>query len=384
MNFVFISPHFPPIFYNFCVQLKNAGATVLGIGDGAYDEFREELKCALTEYCQIDMFDYDTVYRTIAYFASKYGKIDRIDSMNEFWLNLEAHIRQDFNIFGQKPEDLAVNQSKLGMKSVFKKVGVPCVDAIPSFVSPDILCDFIERHGYPFIVKPDKGVGAINTYKIENEGEMDEILRDLPSDYVIEPYVCGKIVTFDGLTDRDGEIMFFASFELSENVLDSLRYQKDSFYYYARNIDPKLEKLGRKVIKGFNIRERFFHCEFFRLSNGEYCVIEINVRPPGGFSLDMQNYSCDIDLFKIWAELVVKGNDTLYYERKYNVATVLLRDHIRYVHHPKEVFKTFGDMIVEYKRIPEALAAAMGNNTFILRHPNLETLLNAVHYTMES
>ena len=52
------------------------------------------------------------------------------------------------------------------------------------------------------------------------------------------------------------------------------------------------------MIKGFNIRERFFHAEFFRTTSGDYLAIEINVRPPGGYALDMLNYSCDINLYK--------------------------------------------------------------------------------------
>ena len=98
MNYVFISPHFPPNFYNFCVQLRNAGANVLGIGDGQYHEFRQELKDSLTDYAQVDMNNYDQIYHTILHFSHKYGKIDRVDSQLEHWLGLEAQIRRDFDI----------------------------------------------------------------------------------------------------------------------------------------------------------------------------------------------------------------------------------------------------------------------------------------------
>ena len=156
MNFVFISPHFPPSFYHFCVELRRAGANVLAIGDASYNEFRQELKEVITEYCQIDMMDYDKVYRTMAYFSNKYGRIDRIDSHNEFWLALEAQLRVDFNIFGQRPENLLVNQSKLGMKKVFHDAGIPCVEA-QAIANPDIFADFVRRHGFPLVIKPEIG-----------------------------------------------------------------------------------------------------------------------------------------------------------------------------------------------------------------------------------
>ncbi len=44
------------------------------------------------------MEDYEQVYKAVAFFAFKYGKIDRIESHNEHWLALDAKLRQDFNV----------------------------------------------------------------------------------------------------------------------------------------------------------------------------------------------------------------------------------------------------------------------------------------------
>ena len=49
MNVVFLSPHFPPHYYNFCRQLKAAGAHVLGIADAPYDSLSDDLRAALTD-----------------------------------------------------------------------------------------------------------------------------------------------------------------------------------------------------------------------------------------------------------------------------------------------------------------------------------------------
>ena len=37
MNVIFISPHFPLHFYQFCDRLKRMGVNVLGIGDTPYE-----------------------------------------------------------------------------------------------------------------------------------------------------------------------------------------------------------------------------------------------------------------------------------------------------------------------------------------------------------
>ena len=35
MNFIFVSPHFPKTYWNFCDRLHRNGVNVLGIGDAA-------------------------------------------------------------------------------------------------------------------------------------------------------------------------------------------------------------------------------------------------------------------------------------------------------------------------------------------------------------
>lgn len=50
MNILFISPHFPLHFWNFCDRLKRLGAHVLVVGDAPYDQLTQEVKSSLTEY----------------------------------------------------------------------------------------------------------------------------------------------------------------------------------------------------------------------------------------------------------------------------------------------------------------------------------------------
>ena len=66
MNFIFISPQFPPIYWNFCDRLRRNGVNVLGIGDSPYDSLSDGLKGALTEYYRVEnMEDYDQMYRAV-------------------------------------------------------------------------------------------------------------------------------------------------------------------------------------------------------------------------------------------------------------------------------------------------------------------------------
>ena len=127
MNVVFISPHFPTYFYNFCDRLKKRGVHVLGIGDEVYDRLSSQTKASLTEYYRVDhLDDYEAVYRACGYFISKYGRLDWIESENEYWLELEATLRSDFNVnTGTKIEHMGEMKYKSKMKDVYQQAGIP-------------------------------------------------------------------------------------------------------------------------------------------------------------------------------------------------------------------------------------------------------------------
>ena len=173
MNYVFISPHFPPTYWNFCDRLKKMGHQVFGIGDAPYETLPEELRGSVSEYYRVDnMEDYDQMVRALGYFTFHYGKIDWLESNNEYWLEQDAALRTDFNIAtGLKKEALASFKLKSAMKALYEKAQVPCaryhlVDTLENGLA------FIKEVGYPVIVKPDNGVGAAETYKLKNEEDV--------------------------------------------------------------------------------------------------------------------------------------------------------------------------------------------------------------------
>ncbi len=125
MNVVSLSPHFPPNYYRFCVGLKELGACVLGLADAPYDALRAELRAALAEYYRVDdMHDYDRLLRALGHFTHRHGRIDRIDSLNEYWLETEAALRTDFNIPGIRADAIDAVKRKSRMKEIYRRAGV--------------------------------------------------------------------------------------------------------------------------------------------------------------------------------------------------------------------------------------------------------------------
>jgi hypothetical protein len=374
MNFVYLSPHFPPNYYQFCLHLHYLGVNVLGLADEPYDLLRPELRQVLSEYYRInDMHNYDELVRALGYFTHRYGKLDRIDSQNEYWLETEAQLRSDFNMFGLKREDMPPIKRKSIMKQMFIKAGVPVAHGkvVHTLAQAKRL---IQDTGYPVVAKPDSGVGAAATYKIHSDQELDDFFRLKPAvEYIMEEYIQGQICTFDGLTDRDGNLVFYTSHQYSQGVMETVN-QDDLIYYYSlREIPADLEAAGRKILNAYQLRERFFHFEFFRsAADGEIIALEVNMRPPGGMTTDMFNYANDIDIYKEWAHIVVHNRFTEKATRPYHCAYIGRKFNRPYSHAHEEILQIFGDKIMHHEAISGVFSAALGDYGYLARTPDLE------------
>ena len=125
----------------------------------------------------------------------------------------------------------------------------------------------VKEIGLPMIAKPDNGVGAAATFKLETEDDINHFKAewDHSTVYFFEKFVTSsEICTFDGLVDKDGKIVFSTTFDYAYTPLDLMMYKMDNSYYVLKDMDPKLRKYGEAIVKEFGMKERFFHIEFFR------------------------------------------------------------------------------------------------------------------------
>jgi len=379
MNFVFLSPHFPPNYKFFCRSLKAAGFNVLGIGDAEFGELDPQLAESLAWYYKVDnMHNYEELREACRFFAEKFGPIDRIDSLNEYWLETEAALRTEFNVFGVHNDTIHDIRKKSHMKRIFAKIGIPHAKGRIVHTLEDIE-NFANESGYPIVVKPDDGMGASFTYKLYDKAQIDEFFAGKPDrEFIAEEFIEGDIVTFDGLTDRDGRIIFCTSHAYDQGVMEAVLADSHIYYYSVRQIPADIEKAGRQLAQGFNVRERFFHFEFFRRKDGTLYALEVNIRPPGGFTMDMFNFACDINMYSVWARLAAGEKFQLDYKRKYFCCYVGRKYRLSYKYSHEEVMAKLGPMVVLHQELPEVLARAMGNCGYILRAEKLDDVMEAV------
>ncbi len=382
MNFIGFSPYFPPNYTPFWVELRRKGATVLGLGDAPYDELRPELRGALNEYYRVgNAHHYDELVRALGYFTHRYGKIDRLESHNEYWLESDARLRTDFNIPGFHNEDMARIKRKSEMKKVFLAAGLhPARGVVAHNVAQAKA--FADEVGYPLIAKPDIGVGAASTHKLQSRSELTDFFDQKPlEDYIFEEYIAGDIETFDGLTDQDAQIVFSSSMKYNTGVMETVNKNLEFWYCMRRVLPADLVNAGERIVNAYQLRERFFHFEFFRTPKGKLVPLEVNMRPPGGLTIEMFNYANDIDIYCEYANVVLHNRFEAKVKRPYFCAYVGRRSDFDYKLSVEEVLHAYPKQAVHHEQISGIFSAAIGDYGFILRSPDEEelfTILDAI------
>ncbi|MBQ8893785.1 MAG: ATP-grasp domain-containing protein [Clostridia bacterium] len=375
-NFIFMSPNFPTNYWQFCRELKNNGMNVLGIGDQPYEDLKPELKDSLNEYYKVgSMENYDEVYRAVAFFAFKYGKIDWLESNNEYWLEQDARLRTDFNIqSGFQVADMERIKHKSKMKEYYIKAGIP----VARYYMVETLAgcrSFIKKVGYPVVVKPDNGVGAAATYKLTNDEELVAFFESYPKEvpYIMEEFVHAEVNSYDAIIDGNGKPIFETGNVTPDSIMDIVNNQDNSCYYIVKNLPADTRKAGRATVKSFGVKSRFVHFEFFRLTQdqeglgkkGDVVALEVNMRPCGGFTPDMINFANSTNVYKIWADMIAFGETQLPVGEHFFCAFAGRRDGKNFVLDHDALMAKYGEKMKMVERIPDALAGAMGNQMYV-------------------
>lgn len=384
-NFIFISPNFPTNYWQFCRELKNNGLNVLGIGDQPYDELTNELKSSLNEYYKVGSLEnYDEVYRAVAFFISKYGRIDWLESNNEYWLERDAMLRTDFHILsGFQSEDMPRIKFKSRMKEYYRKAGIPVAryHMVDNFEGCRA---FIDEVGYPVVVKPDNGVGASHTYKLESDQDLGEFLAQKQSDvsYIMEEFIHAEVNSYDAIINAEGEPIFETGNVTPWSIMDIVNDNDNSIYYILKDLPEDTRRAGRATVKSFGVKSRFVHFEFFRLTQDQpgmgrkrdVVALEVNMRPCGGFTPDMMNFAHSTDVYKIWADMIAFDHSTKSEGPHAFCAFAGRRDGKSFALSDDELIGKYASQMRMVTRIPDALSGAMGNRMFLAVFPTKEEM----------
>jgi hypothetical protein len=371
MDILYISPDFPANYANFVKQLHAEGVRVWAVGEADFFGMPADLRACIRWYARTELNNWRTTESAVSdllevkHAQGFEGTFDLVESHNEAWLRLEAFLNERLNIPGVTLRAVDRLKKKSVMKRVFLESGLRVArGAVVSTVQEAVR--LAEELGYPVILKPDEGVGAAGTHRVESRDRLEALFPEFREDCLLEEFVQSPIVTYDGLTDREGNVVFENSLIYGEGLIEYAQ-GKDTFFYVSRRLPERLRRVGQSLVRRFDVRRKFFHFEFFD-RDGEYLPMEINCRPPGGAIIDMMNYSIDGDLYRAWARMLMGRALDLPLEKKYVVAFLGRKDTPHALGHDQLIAR-LGHRLVEYAENPPLYWEVMGRFRYIFRCP---------------
>jgi len=261
------------------------------------------------------------------------------------------------------------------MKQLYLDAGIPTArQHIVSTLEAGLA--FAEQTGYPLIVKPNIGVGATNTWKLNNEADLIRFYEHLPAvPYVMEEFIEGEICSYDAITDSKCEPLF-ESMTWWPPVMNIVNEDLDLKYYTCPEVPEKLKELGRRTVRTFGVDRRFVHLEFFRLTKprkglgkvGDFVALEVNMRPAGGYTPDMMDFAHSTDVYQIYANMVTEDRRGLPESSEHFFCVYASRkDGHRYARTHEDIMREYGDRMVMQEEMPPMNWPQMGRYMYTVK-----------------
>ena len=386
-NFILVAPIFPYTFYQFAVGLKQKGFRVLVIGDVHDDYLPQPLVANMDGYYFVqDMNHYPNLHEAVRYFIAQFGPMDYLESNIEHWLQFDARLREDFDIpHGLRPKELQAFQSKSSMKTFYQQAGVP-VARFQRLTTLEAAMQFANDVQYPLFVKPDIGVGSQISYKLKNEDQLKDFFKRKPGqDFILEEFIEGEIFSFDGMANQQSEVVFFTGHQFPINIASIVNEDAETYYLTLKTLPDALIAAGKATVKAFAINQRFFHLEFFRLTKdyphlgkaGTFVALEANLRPPGGYSMEMINYANSVNAYHIYTDVIASNQWIAGPSKpKFFCANASRKNHHQYRYDYQAIREKFGKHLVFENSYPYPISIAMGDYFFLAKFGTREEVDN--------
>ena len=96
------------------------------------------------------------------------------------------------------------------------------------------------------------------------------------------------------------------------------------------------------------------------------------MRPSGGYTPEMLNFSRETDVYKIWADMIAFDKTDKPLGEHHYCACAGVRDNVEYKFSRNDILEKYEKNLKLDTRLPEAIAVAMGNQMYIANFETLE------------
>ncbi len=251
----------------------------------------------------------EQVTNTITYLARS-RKIDRVVSLDEFDMELAAHLREHMRIPGMGRTTTAHFRDKLAMRFEPQRAGMLGPEFTP-VLNYDDLRAYMAAVPAPWVLKPRAEASAIGIRKIHESEQLwrtlDE-LGDRQSHYLLERFVPGDIFHVDAITS-ERQVVFNA---VSRYGKPPMQVMHEGGVFTTRTIDRDsadaraLTTVNTQLIPAMGMVRGVTHAEYIRAAfDGRFYFLEVAARVGGAFIADLVEHSTGLNLWAEWARIEV-------------------------------------------------------------------------------
>jgi hypothetical protein len=243
------------------------------------------------------------------------GPVDRLAGVLEELQLPMGKVRDALGIEGLSAAIARNFRDKDRMKEVLRAHGVPVARSALAVSRADIE-EFVDRVGYPVIVKPQAGLGTRGTYRIETAEELAALQPPSPTRPLqVEEFVRAREHTCETVTIR-GTPVWRSGTRYFPSPLEVLETPWIQYCVLLPREDDDPTWTRFHPINGAALAALFgdqaataagtalTHMEWFLREDGTCMVNEVGARPPGVHIMPLMGITHETDLFADWARLV--------------------------------------------------------------------------------
>lgn len=323
--------------------------------------------------------------------VQSYGNLYKIVTTHETLLLPVAEANEALGLGAMSSETVKRTLDKSQLKATLKRTGImtPRDQMVTSAAEAQ---RFATEVGFPIIIKPVGGSGAVTTFEIRNEEQLAQVLQLIQPPVIAEAFIAGQELCFDTITLYN-EPQFYTLCEYSPPILNALQDPERQWRcLMPRQINDKYQEFiaqGLAAVRALQVGTTMTHMEGFL--NGGF--IDATLRPAGARIAPMFGFACDVDPYRVWARVAIDGCLDGPLERKFAVGTIFLRGRgsglVEHVAGVGAICEKLGDSLVE-AHWPKAGAAKSptytGDGFITVRHPDagvVEEALDLIDRTVK-
>jgi len=361
------------------------------ISQAPLEDLPVPVRAQVSHWRVVDVLDVAQLQDAVQRLEARLGAADRLVAAYEQLQVPLAEVREQRGIAGMRAEAARNFRDKARMKSLLRDAGLPCARHRLAASMEDAL-DAAREIGFPLVVKPPAGAGALATTKVDDERALRAAVLAAAPDrerpVLLEEFVTGEEHSFE-TASIGGRAIWHSLTHYYPSPLEVLRNPWIQWcLVLPREVEePRYDDIrtaGFRALQVLGMETGLTHMEWFRRPDGTIAISEVAARPPGAQIMTVISRAHDFDAVAEWARLMV-FDEFEAPPRRYAVGAAYLRGQgngrVRAIHGLDQVERELGSLVVDFKlptpgQVPTG--SYEGEGFIIVRHPETAVVQQAL------